>query len=258
MNSRQHKVERAVIMAAGTGKRLQPLTLQLPKPLIPVHGVRMIDTIIQGLHQNGIYEIFVVVGYLKEQFEFLPSLYPGVQLIINPYFDTCNNISSLYVARAHLQNCIILDGDQCVYNPDILSPYFDRSGYNAVWIDHPTVEWLLDVKGGIVRSCSRTGGSHGWQLYSVSRWTQPDGKKLSTLVEQEFMLGNKDLYWDDIPMFSHFDQFQLGIRQMREGDIVEIDSLEELATIDPSYDYIMSNTESKPKNRRGAYEHKTS
>ena len=62
MAEERHKAERAIIMAAGKGKRMQPLTLETPKPLIKVNGVRMIDTIIRGLHANGITEIYVVVG----------------------------------------------------------------------------------------------------------------------------------------------------------------------------------------------------
>ena len=74
-----HTVKRAIVMAAGTGKRMRPLTLRTPKPLVRVGGVRMIDTILQGLWQNGIREIYVVVGYLQEQFRDLPREYPGLQ-----------------------------------------------------------------------------------------------------------------------------------------------------------------------------------
>ena len=52
-----HKVEKAIIMAAGLGNRMHPITLNTPKPLVKVNGIRMIDTVIKGLHINGIYEI---------------------------------------------------------------------------------------------------------------------------------------------------------------------------------------------------------
>ena len=59
-----HTVKRAIIMAAGFGSRMQPVTLTTPKPLVKVNGMRMIDTVIQGLHHNGIQEIYIVAGYL--------------------------------------------------------------------------------------------------------------------------------------------------------------------------------------------------
>lgn len=231
-----YKIERAIIMAAGFGNRMKPVTLETPKPLVKVNGIRMIETVIEALHQNNIYEIYIVVGYLKEKFRFLEKI-DGIQLIENPYYDVCNNISSLYVAREHIKNTIILDGDQIIYNPAILSSEFDRSGYNAIWTDKQTDEWLMTVKNGIVQSCSRNGGKCGWQLYSVSRWNKEDGQKLKKHLEIEFEeKHNTQIYWDDIVMFCYPEEYQLGIKEMKADDIIEIDNLEELIEIDKSYE----------------------
>ena len=229
-------VKRAIIMAAGLGSRMQPVTLTTPKPLVKVNGTRMIDTVIQALHHNGIYEIYVVVGYLKEQFFDLETQYPGVKIIENPYYNTCNNISSLYVARQYLNDVIILDGDQIIYHNEILHPEFTRSGYNCVWTDSETNEWLLTVENDIVTSCSRTGGKSGWQLYSISRWTKEDGARLRSHLELEFEeKKNRQIYWDDVALFCHPEDYTLSIMEMHEDDIIEIDDITELATIDPSY-----------------------
>ena len=192
----KNHVERAIIMAAGTGTRMRPVTLTTPKPLIRVKGVRMIDTVIQALHENGIYEIYVVVGYRKEQFACLTAEYKGVTLIENPYWDSCNNIASLYVAREQLENAMILDGDQIIYKKEILAP----------------------------------------ELFSVSRWNREDGKRLKRHLELEFeKKQNRQIYWDDVAMFCHFEEYELGIYPMQEGDLIEIDDFSELCDLDPSY-----------------------
>ena len=223
-------------MAAGKGERMHPVTLQTPKPLVQVNGVRMIDTVIRALHQNGVTEIYVVVGWLKEQFLPLEREYPGLKLIENPWFETCNNISSLYAARDHIGDAIILDGDQIIYDPTILAPQFERSGYNVVWQPDETREWMLTVENGVITSCSRTGGKNAWQLYSISRWSREDGEMLRRHLELEFEeKQNRQIYWDDVALFCHPEDYQLGIREMRSGALIEIDDLQELAALDAAY-----------------------
>ena len=231
-----NRVERAIIMAAGFGNRMRPVTLTTPKPLVRVNGTRMIDTVIRALHANGIREIYIVTGYLGEKFSVLTREYEGITLIENPYYDSCNNISSLYAAKDHLENAIILDGDQLIFNEEILRPGFERSGYNAVWTEGETDEWLLTVENGIVTNCSRTGGSTGWQLYSISRWTAEDGRRLRRHLEESFAIPERrQLYWDDLALFCYPDEYELGIMPMKRDDITEIDDIGELIAADPSY-----------------------
>ncbi len=231
------KVERGIIMAAGFGTRMQPVSLKTPKPLIKVNGKRMIETIVDGLFVNGITEIHVVVGYKKEAFLILKDLYPEIDIIENPHFSTCNNISSLYVARDYLESSIIVDGDQIIYNPEILNAGIDKSGYSGAWIGTGTGEWLMDVENGIIKGCDRNGGRRGWQLFGISRWTGEDGKKLKKHLEIEFEeKENHNLYWDDVPMFRHKDEYELQLYPIEKKDIIEIDNFDELVKVDGNYE----------------------
>lgn len=226
------RIERAIIMAAGFGSRLLPYTQKQAKPLLEVKGKRMIDSILAALRANGIEEIYVVVGYLKEQFADIQ----GVTLIENPYYANCNNISSLYVAREKAHNCIILDGDQLIFDPHILTPEYTRSAYHASWTEEETKEWLLTCNEKLeIISCSRTGGKHGYQLFSISRWSEEDGKKLAHYVEKVFIEEKKtQLYWDDVALFCYPEAFHLGVIPMSKKAVLEIDSAQEYEEIQRS------------------------
>ena len=224
----RYTAKRAIILAAGVGSRLLPLSIITPKPLIKVHGVPMIETMIDGFIQNEIKEIIIVVGHLSEQFEYLREKYkPHIVFVDNPNYINHNNISSLYFARKYIKNAVICDGDMVLKNPKILHPKFEFSGYLSLWANE-TSEWLQTVDSDdFVQNTSDKGGNNGWQLFSVSFWNKPDGKRLRSHLE-ELYSENPHIFWDHIPLFLKKDEYRLRIRRINHGDIIEIDTASEL------------------------------
>ena len=212
-----YRATKAIILAAGKGERLLPLTATTPKPLIAIEGTPLIERLIKQLKQAGIEDIVVVTGHLHEQFDYLRE---QVRLVYNPHYERCNNISSLYMVREALGECMILDGDLIVNNVKILDPVFEQSGYCSV----PIREWVQEVgQQQVLRTLRNTG----YQLYSISFWTAADSEKLKQHLHECFP-SQPDLFWDDIPHFVKKECYQLGIRPIESTDIVEIDTLEEL------------------------------
>lgn len=221
-------VKQAIIMAAGKGERLAPLTLETPKPLLLVDGKPFIESIVETLHGKGIDKVIIVIGYLKQQFYYLEEKYNYVILIENPYYDTYNNLSSLFVAKNYLDNnTIIMDGDLIIKNANILNLEIKKSSYCCSYSKDFTNEWLLKVRDNHIFECHRNGGENGYQLWSISKWLKNDAIKLRELVTKEFHNNNKTVYWDDIALNLYKNDFDLGIELINDEDIIEIDTYDE-------------------------------
>jgi len=113
----QKKTKRAVILAAGIGMRMVPIHTECPKALLTIKGETLIERQISQLHAVDITDIVVVVGHLKEQFEFLIDKY-NIRLVYNPEYATKNNIYSLFLVKDYIQDCYIIPCDLwCENNP---------------------------------------------------------------------------------------------------------------------------------------------
>ena len=107
---------------------------------------------------------------------------------------------------------------------------------NAVWCEGRTSEWLLKTDNGIITHCDRNGGTCGWQLFGISRWAAEDGIRLKHHLEVEFEeKKNYQIYWDDVALFCYPEDYRLCIYKMEYGDVVEIDSVDELSVLDKNY-----------------------
>ena len=232
-----YRCKRAIFIAAGFGKRMVPITLNTPKPLVRVHGMRIIDRLIDACLEAGIEEIYIVRGYLAEQFDQLLYKYPMIKFLENPVYSDANNISSALIARNLLSNAYVFEADLLISNPSIIRKYHYTSDFLAIKKDS-TDDWCFKVKNGIITE-ERVGGEGDdiWQMVGISYWNEEDGKKLSQDVADVYVSDvGKERYWEQVPLVFRKENYAVEVRECKEEDIVEIDTFNELKIIDNAYD----------------------
>ena len=240
-----YKVKRAIIIAAGFGSRLVPITLNTPKPLVRVNGSRIIDGLLDAIVEAGIEEIYIVRGYLAEQFDQLLYKYPMIKFIENPAYNETNNISSAMCVKNLLENAYVFEADLLLHNKKLIKKYQYTSNFLGIPVERSD-DWIFTVKNGIIQE-QKVGGEisekmkdNGRELYQevgISYWSEEDGKKLSGHIQKVFeMPGGKERYWDQVPFAFFGSEYNVEIRECLFDDIIEIDTFRELKMIDKTYD----------------------
>ncbi len=231
-----YRVDSALILASGFGSRFVPLTYETPKGLLPVFGERMIERQIRQLHEVGITDITLMVGYLKEKFDYLIDKF-GVKLIYNPEFSCKNTLATLYHAREVLQgkNCYILSSDNWM-RENMYHRYEPYAWYAASFMPGPTREWAMTFgKNGILKSV-QVGGEDSWCMYGPVYFTREFSEKLLPLIEAYYrMPGTEQFYWEDVLIRNLRTLPPMHVNRQPENQIYEFENLEELRQFDPSY-----------------------
>ena len=231
-----YRVKRAVFLAAGFGSRLIPVTLNTPKPLVRVKGQRIIDTLLDAVVAAGIEEIYVVRGYLGEQFDALLKKYPTIKFVENPYYNEANNIASAYLARHLIEGSYVFEADLLLYNPALISKYQYCTNYLGVPTER-TDDWCFYTDAsGYIKKCA-IGGTNCCHMFGLSYWTHEDGVRLAGHLEEVFdrQPGGKERYWDEVALGCFIDKYKVLVRECSFEDIIEIDTFNELKRLDSSY-----------------------
>lgn len=224
----------AIILAAGLGSRLRPLTLETPKSQIKVNGVPMIERQIEFLKEKGINEIIVVTGYLHHKFNYLKDKY-HVKLIHNDKFADYNNIYSMYLVKEELGNSFVIDADIYLHR-NFISNNSEKSTYFSTYkTDFDNEEWVLkydeDTKKLERVVIVKDNKGQGRIMSGVSYWTEKDCEIIKEKLEETIKTrGFTHLYWDSM-IVENLDLLDVYVQELSLNDVFEIDTKEDLNTV---------------------------
>jgi L-glutamine-phosphate cytidylyltransferase len=221
---------RAIILAAGMGTRLRPLTLTTPKALTVVNGKPMLERQIDFLREIGIEEIIVVTGYLHEKFAYLKEKY-GVQLVHNDKYDIYNNIYTMYLVKEYLHDTYVIDGDNYLHRNFLLKQPATSMYFSARKPDFKG-EWMIRYDDNYKVTGIEVGdGDHEYILCGVSYWSEQDGRDIVVKLEEAVAGGDfKELFWDDI-VKDNINALNVYLQEIHPSDSYEIDSIADLEKV---------------------------
>jgi CTP:phosphocholine cytidylyltransferase-like protein len=219
-------------MAAGLGSRMSELTKDTPKGLVKVKGVPMLENQIQQLHEADIKDIIIVVGYLREKFDYLVEKY-GVKLIYNPEFSIKNNLASLYCAKNYLGSSYILSSDNWI-KKNMFHKTEPKSWTSCAYFEGKTNEWCVtyDKDGRITKIIK--GGADSLATLGPVYFTNKYSKAFKKLlVEYYNRETSANMYWEDIVIES-LAKLPMYIND-QSGNIFEFDTAQEVAQFNANH-----------------------
>ena len=232
-----HKIDNAVILAAGMSTRFVPLNFEKPKGLLEVKGEALVERQILQLKEKGIDEIIIVVGYMKEKFEYLKDKY-GVILISTDDYDKKNNYASVYAARNYLKNTIITSSDLYFEN-NIFQKYAYDSYYCTIYVEGKTAERGIRTNDDdkIIKTMYGDKCYDIWVTLGYAFYSRQFSERIIAIIDEiKDFPETAGMFWADI-QDEHLGELYMYAKRCKASDIQEFDSLEELRCFDNKYVY---------------------
>lgn len=223
---------RAIILAAGFGMRMVPINTETPKALVEVKGEILIERLIMQLHEVGITDITIVVGFMKEKFEYLIDQFQ-VKLMVNPAYATKNNLHSLKCAIKKIDHCYIVPSDLwCRKNP--FCAYENHSWYMVS--DKLDEESVVKVN----RKEGLTLHSPGNQAIGICYLTGQEGETVKERVKA-LSLKRKydDAFWEEA--LCDKKEYIVPAKVVSAKDVIEINTYEQLRDLDGQSNQLQSD-----------------
>lgn len=230
-----YKVDNAIIMAAGRSRRCMPLSNYLPKGLFEIKGDTMVERQIKQLHDAGIKQIIIVVGYLKEKYYEMAKKYKDLIVIDNTEWEEKNNISSIYAAKDYLKNSYICCSDNW-FAHNVYCDYVYDSYYACKYTDEFLDEYCVKStdKEGYMTSVKK-GGEKCWYTIGEAFFNKEfSAKFIDYMVKEYYDPEVKYMLWDDFQI-RHIDDLKLKVKGYSDDECKEFDTTEDILQFYPNF-----------------------
>ena len=227
---KSHHPQRATILAAGYGLRMVPINTEEPKGLLVVKNEPLIERILKQLHEVGITDISIVVGFMKEHYEYLIDQY-DVKLIVNTHYNTRNNIYSLYLAKDRIENSYIIPCDIWFKN----NPFSTIEGPSwYLFSDKLTSKsnWIVSKSYKVKHTKNQSGN----RMIGIAYLNKVDANKLVQRMSSLIKAKKYDLFWEDA--LAEKNNFLINGRIIPNSEHAEINSYEELLELDSNSSHL--------------------
>lgn len=232
---KNHKINNAIILAAGVSSRFVPLCFEKPKGLLPVHGEVMIERQIRQLQEVGIKNIVIVVGFMKEKFYYLKEKY-GVIIVETDDYKIRNNHASVWAAKEYLGNTIVTSSD-LYFSENIFQTYAYDAYYTVVYKEGYTDERGIQTDGYdlIKETFYGNRAENVWVTLGYAYFNKRFSEKFINILSHEYDKSETlNKFWADI-QDEHLNDLYMYAKRVDESIINEFDYLEELRQFDDLY-----------------------